>query len=264
MRRNSSRTNAFTLIELLVVIAIIAILAAILFPVFAQARDRARSISCLSNERQIGTSLQMYLQDNDERIFFYASASTPTRSRTGAILPDAASVNPVRWWNALSPYAKNTQILVCPSDDLPTPSKDSNGVTNIKRSYIAIRSAEGLGLSSIELPVETIIVTEKWGHDLSGKAITDSWIEPFNGDFNYDSKIDRMALAANRHSGGLNSSFLDGHSKWLKPTAINRSKTLTGCSLAHEFPVLIDGMCDQSVSGCANTGSKNVCNTFVY
>ena len=73
MFSNSSRSSkrdsirAFTLIELLVVIAIIAILAAILFPVFAQAREKARSISCLSNNRQIGIALFMYVQDNDEK-----------------------------------------------------------------------------------------------------------------------------------------------------------------------------------------------------
>ena len=66
MNANRSHRNAFTLIELLVVIAIIAILAAILFPVFAQAREKARSASCLSNEKQIGLGLMMYTQDYDE------------------------------------------------------------------------------------------------------------------------------------------------------------------------------------------------------
>src|SRR5260221_6614501 len=141
MRRSRS---GFTLIELLVVIAIIAILAAILFPVFAQAREKARATSCLSNEKQMGTAIQMYVQDYDEKLFFYASTSSPSRSRSGAIVPNAANVNPVRWWNALMPYTKNTQILVCPSDDLPTPSADSLGSKTMKRSYIAIRGAESL------------------------------------------------------------------------------------------------------------------------
>src|SRR5262249_36567817 len=78
MRKHTSRT-AFTLIELLVVIAIIAILAAILFPVFAQARERARGISCMSNMRQLGLAINMYKQDYDERVsgpYIYEDDST--------------------------------------------------------------------------------------------------------------------------------------------------------------------------------------------
>jgi prepilin-type N-terminal cleavage/methylation domain-containing protein len=141
---NRHRT-AFTLIELLVVIAIISILAAILLPVFASARETARKTACLSNERQLGTALQMYVQDYDECLFFYASTTTPSRSRTGAIVPNSAALDPVRWWNAMIPYMKNSQILVCPSDDLPTPSRDAVGHLTITRSSIAVRAAEGLG-----------------------------------------------------------------------------------------------------------------------
>ncbi|MCX6379586.1 MAG: prepilin-type N-terminal cleavage/methylation domain-containing protein [Armatimonadetes bacterium] len=256
--------RGFTLIELLVVIAVIAVLAAILFPVFAQAREKARQTSCLSNERQVGTAILMYVQDYDERLFFYAATTTPSRSRTGAILPDAASINPVRWWNALMPYIKNTQVLVCPSDDLPTLSKDATGNTTILRSYIAIRAAEGLALTSVDSPSETIVVTEKWGKDTSGNPIADSWIEPFNGDFKYDSILDRMALAANRHSSGLNATFYDGHVKWYKPQTIVASKTLTGCNLIHAYPLVSDGMCDVSNAGCANTSDDNICNHFTY
>ena len=68
--RHVTPHQGFTLIELLVVIAIIAILAAILFPVFAQAREKARAIACMSNMKQIGLAIQMYIQDNDERIFY--------------------------------------------------------------------------------------------------------------------------------------------------------------------------------------------------
>src|SRR3954470_4384635 len=99
MRHATARfRHGFTLIELLVVIAIIAILAAILFPVFAMAREKARQTTCLSNEKQLGTAVLMYQQDYDERLFFYASTSAPSQSRTAAVVADANSVNPIRWY----------------------------------------------------------------------------------------------------------------------------------------------------------------------
>ena len=78
-----------------------------------------------------------------------------------------------------------------------------------------------------------MVVTEKWGTNVDGTPITDSWIEPTQGDFSYDAATGRMALAANRHVGGLNASFFDGHAKWLKPQTIDASKTLSGCLLVH-------------------------------
>jgi prepilin-type N-terminal cleavage/methylation domain-containing protein/prepilin-type processing-associated H-X9-DG protein len=114
------RRPAFTLIELLVVIAIIAILAAILFPVFAQARERARMSACLSNERQLGTALMMYVQDYDETFpyirFHAASAQKGQRCYV--------------WKNAIAPYLKSIDVLGCPSNPVSRtvpgmPSPDS-------------------------------------------------------------------------------------------------------------------------------------------
>lgn len=98
------RKAGFTLIELLVVIAIIAILAAILFPVFAQAREKARATSCLSNTRQLGTAVRMYVQDYDEMFPFAANLEDG--------FADAG-----KWYgkNKLQPYIKNEGILLCPS-----------------------------------------------------------------------------------------------------------------------------------------------------
>ena len=90
--RHRSQTSAFTLIELLVVIAIIAILAAILFPVFAQAREKARSISCLNNLKQIGTAMQLYAQDYDEGMPTWNSyfACISLNSKNGTSIPCGA------------------------------------------------------------------------------------------------------------------------------------------------------------------------------
>jgi prepilin-type N-terminal cleavage/methylation domain-containing protein/prepilin-type processing-associated H-X9-DG protein len=109
------RRPAFTLIELLVVIAIIAILAAILFPVFAQAREKARSISCTSNLKQLGTALGMYEQDYDGWMF--TSGMLPTQRATA---PDGTNlIRNLAGGTSyfLQPYIKNTGIFLCPSDD---------------------------------------------------------------------------------------------------------------------------------------------------
>jgi prepilin-type N-terminal cleavage/methylation domain-containing protein/prepilin-type processing-associated H-X9-DG protein len=108
--------NAFTLIELLVVIAIIAILAAILFPVFAQAREKARGTSCLSNVKQIGTGVMMYAQDYDEYLP-RNSHPDPPRILEGAHFVDCSTP---RWMDVIYPYVKNEQIFNCPSDSFAT------------------------------------------------------------------------------------------------------------------------------------------------
>ena len=97
------RTRAFTLIELLVVIAIIAILAAILFPVFAQAREKARGISCLSNTKQLATGILMYTQDYDE----YYPIGFISRGSWGGQFA---------WVHDLTPYVKSLAVFVCPDD----------------------------------------------------------------------------------------------------------------------------------------------------
>src|SRR5437867_4991654 len=104
MSRRQPRARGFTLIELLVVIAIIAILAAILFPVFAQARDQARQTTCLSNCKQLGTGLLMYGQDYDENL-----PSWSFNSKAGGLMYGSrwAAWGYSTWVDAMMPYVKN-------------------------------------------------------------------------------------------------------------------------------------------------------------
>lgn len=108
-QKRKSRLQGFTLIELLVVIAIIAILAAILFPVFAQARERGRQVSCTSNARQIGQAFQMYLQDYDEGFpqLYYTGPAKQT-------VPDNFGL--FRWPWLVTPYVRSFGLFFCPSD----------------------------------------------------------------------------------------------------------------------------------------------------
>jgi len=155
MKRGSTSSPqiGFTLIELLVVIAIIAILAAILFPVFARAREKARQSSCLSNVKQLTLGFMMYAQDYDEYI------------RT-AYLPGPDS----RYWSWMSgidPYVKNDQIFACPSESWsvgwayksPTP-RLSYGF-NI--SYLGYGSRQ-YKLAEIARPSETILIADSGAH----------------------------------------------------------------------------------------------------
>lgn len=248
--------RAFTLIELLVVIAIIAILAAILFPVLARAKEASKKTVCLSNMKQIGLSVQLYVGDNDDTLFFRAGWAN---SRSGNI-PQS---NAARWWNLLTPYLKSHEVFRCPSDSLPTPSKDETGSLSISRSYIAISTAESLNLSSVQIPADTMVVTEKWGSDYTG-LVGDSWIEPFNGDMTIDSHdSSRTYKAADRHTQQLNAVFFDSHARAKTGAGVRASKDLSGCQLLYDIP--FKGANPPTVSSLSSQpGQPNLCSFFTW
>jgi prepilin-type N-terminal cleavage/methylation domain-containing protein/prepilin-type processing-associated H-X9-DG protein len=218
------RKHGFTLIELLVVIAIIAILAAILFPVFAQAREKARAISCLSNAKQIGLASAMYTQDYDEIIV-----------PSWMVYSDDPLDEPL-WPRTLQPYVKNTQIFSCPSDPARTPytpqppgwtDLDAYGLFGIFGAYgrNGCLSNHNATLAAVAEPANSILFSESdwtsgtaavdFGYYLSFWEMTtpDSLCPYGDSEANQTYGIN-TSTPAHRHNNGANVAFFDGHSKW--------------------------------------------------
>ncbi len=194
----------FTLIELLVVIAIIAILAAILFPVFARAREKARQTSCLSNVKQIELASQMYSQDYDEVLVPYADRNCAGRQLHCQLL---------------QPYVKNVQCYACPSDSNPYPISSIFAVP-VRLSYGPnYYHVHGCGsgprkLSDIAYPAEAMSFMDSQFSSTNqrGYVITYCRLHYPTGN---SSGRDWNGMGLNRHNGGTNVSFVDGHAKWL-------------------------------------------------
>jgi prepilin-type N-terminal cleavage/methylation domain-containing protein/prepilin-type processing-associated H-X9-DG protein len=209
----SSPRRGFTLIELLVVIAIIAILAAILFPVFAQAREKARSSTCLSNQKQLGTAMSMYIQDYDERF---------PNWRT--VVPKSADHpnGKITWVENMQPYAKNKNIWLCPSDNISAEAKELGlgGGTVAVNSYwlnaYVFRwsgdtpsSPPSVTLAEINYPATSIVFCDGPVND--GQHV---WPGPPTEWCGVKSAV--CVASQQRHSGGINFSFADNHTKWYR------------------------------------------------
>ncbi len=188
--------KGFTLIELLVVIAIIAILAAILFPVFAKAREKARQTSCLSNVKQLALGLLMYAQDYDETI--------PDRRISGAGCSGPLPV--VNWQQLVYPYVKNEQIFLCPSNP-------GGGCTSWPANMPPYSSSYGMNACGIpdtpgDVQIAQILRPSEliWIGDGPQNVVRWGSQDP-----NAGCSTNYMAI----HNGGNNFAYFDGHAKWM-------------------------------------------------
>ncbi|MFO7946917.1 MAG: DUF1559 domain-containing protein [Armatimonadota bacterium] len=198
--------RGFTLIELLVVIAIIAILAAILFPVFARAREKARQSSCLSNLKQIGLGHLMYAQDFDERFLRGRYPGTCIYGHNHTASDGITEY--MAWHNHLQPYVKNAQIFVCPSAS-PDHCTSGSGRAYIENAYgYNYDGLMGTAIARIETPAETMMF-----QDMASSFVISSTNTRSNC-------LSGMGNGLERHNGGANVVFCDGHAKWLQGQTI--------------------------------------------
>jgi prepilin-type N-terminal cleavage/methylation domain-containing protein/prepilin-type processing-associated H-X9-DG protein len=243
--------KGFTLIELLVVIAIIAILAAILFPVFAKVREKARQTSCLSNEKQLALGLLQYTNDYDETYPCGASGFT--------------NWNTQGWIFSVYPYIKSEQVLACPDDSSPTDNYNYKDIlsyglnSNYAYGIYGKNTAVTTKLAQFQSPAKTIEFFEVGGvsgnitlsEDSTIGGGSDYYYGGASGDGNcqpgyvgnaksfstpatptvYETGLFANVTAAatgshfstdgGRHTNGSNYTFADGHAKWLRSSAVS-------------------------------------------
>ena len=248
-------TKGFTLIELLVVIAIIAILAAVLFPVFATAREKARQSTCASNLKQLGLGFLQYVQDFDETM---PSGQTSSSGDFGA------GVMGCGWAGQVYPYLKAVGVYMCPSDPTASMTNDAAGqvVETVDYAYSALLPA--VNVSKIVDPTRTLVLSEVTGtlvnissptesdwaqqHSIIDSGTVLKWMSPglnaavwyagnkfatgpykdanhaplWNGGNDWRGPI--------RHTGGANYLLQDGHVKWLVGYNVSVSPAIASCT----------------------------------
>lgn len=250
MIKNVTRCKkGFTLIELLVVIAIIAILASILFPVFARARENARRASCMSNLKQMGLAMMQYTQDYDECYpYSYSSgmgANPPGGSWLGTTSGDTYPT--WGWSQLLYPYHKSLQILLCPSgvssgspDYTKTPIRGQYGANSlflVSPPSATSPNKQPVKLSQLQAPANLYAIMDAGQYYMSYQYAEPAYSGAQAGYGDYLPGIGALGNACNtvsasytnlaadcqsgRHFGGVNVVFADGHVKWLQDSVVS-------------------------------------------
>lgn len=263
------KQHAFTLIELLVVIAIIAILAAILFPVFSQARESARKTQCISNMRQIGLAVNMYISDYDEKFFIQPWPGGCPTNETGYFQHDPNQPRQ-HWATLLFPYIKNAGIFDCPSYEgewyyasyaLWECGRGSNSPWivpkveyGLNQIIINRQSLTPVSLAQIEQPASVALVMDNnYIYSeytcLRGPADPNAFMKyvPFDREWPW-------VQGVVRHQEGLVFTYIDGHAKWARRA--QRSAPYfewRGANFSHYYPVLLGDRKFATGTDCAGT-----------
>jgi prepilin-type N-terminal cleavage/methylation domain-containing protein len=241
MRHWRPKNRGFTLIELLVVIAIIAILAAILFPVFAQARDKARQSACLSNVKQIALGIAMYRQDWDGHGPF---AGWPPGAKGQFNVHSPTSDYHDEWQFTIQPYLKNAGVLRCPSDKTPFDERPVSYLFNNMMANARVPASE----ATVDRPADVVTLFEGYGP--TGSA-SEKATPPVNGQvypLNMYREYTQWGSAGQwlcdpkrgmpRHNGGGQAIYMDLHAKWVRYSVDdpNATQAQRVAAVEHAFP----------------------------
>jgi prepilin-type N-terminal cleavage/methylation domain-containing protein/prepilin-type processing-associated H-X9-DG protein len=212
--------RGFTLIELLVVIAIIAILAAILFPVFAKAREKARQSSCLSNVKQLGIAWLAYAQDYDE--------VTVGQSFGAGAMPDYPDINGktvinryMLWPQCIYPYIKNVQLYNCPSTSVRWDGSYSGTMC-----YGLLGTASGKSLGTCQAPATSLVFYDVKATPVGSVPMNTNVYAPGVGAATDAPLAYGTSVFSDVHNDGGNALHADGHAKWYSRSAALGDRTM--------------------------------------